>query len=63
MPDLHELIASAVARELLLQSRDCGEYQTRDSYKVAGAVIASLNLRTDQVGTLTRYVTEWTTNE
>lgn len=27
---------------------------------VADAVIEALNLRTDQVGTLTRYVTDWT---
>jgi hypothetical protein len=28
----------------------------------ADAVIKALNLRTDQVGTLTRYVTEWIDN-
>ncbi len=28
----------------------------------ADMVVEALNLRTDQVGTLTRHVTEWTTN-
>lgn len=40
--NLRDRIAATVARELLLQARDCGEYQTRDCYKVADAVIAAL---------------------
>lgn len=42
MTDLREKIAAAVARELVRQAQDCGEYQTRDCYKVADAVIAEL---------------------
>ena len=34
-----------------------------DNRELADAVIAALPLRTDQVGTLTRYVTEWGRNE
>lgn len=39
---LRSRIAAAVARELVQQSRNCGEYQTRDCYKVADAVIREL---------------------
>ena len=42
---LRDRITVAVARELLLQARAVGEYQTRDSYKVADALIAALGLR------------------
>ena len=44
---LRDRIAIAVARELLLQARDCGEYQTRDCYKVADAVIEALMIDED----------------
>lgn len=40
--DLRTRIAAAVARELVQQARDSGEYQTRDCYKVADAVIREL---------------------
>ncbi len=44
MTDLLDRIAAAVARELVLQAQACGEYQTRDCYKVADAVIRELGL-------------------
>lgn len=40
----------------------CGHVGTRWDDHVADAVIEALNLRPDQVGTLTRHVTEWTDN-
>lgn len=42
--DLRTRIAAAVARELVRQAQESGEYQTRDCYKVADAVIAELQL-------------------
>lgn len=43
MPDdLRTRIAAVVARELVLQARDAGEYQTRDCYRVADAIIREL---------------------
>ena len=43
--NFRDRITAAVARELVLQAQDRGEYQTRDCYKVADAVIEALGLR------------------
>ena len=42
MSDLRTRIAAAVAKELVRQARESGEYQTRDCYRVADAVIREL---------------------
>lgn len=39
---LRDRIVEVVARELVRQAQACGEYQTRNCYKVADAVIAAL---------------------
>ena len=44
MTNLREKIAVAVARELVRQAQNCGEYQARDCYEVADAVIRELKL-------------------
>jgi hypothetical protein len=54
--DLRTRIAAA------LEAADRIGYGTRPYTDLADAVIEALNLRTDQVGTLTRYVTEWIDN-
>lgn len=73
MPDdLRERIAAAVARELVQQAQAAGEYQTRDCYKVADAVIRKLGLRLDSTCHIhdregkqrcIRYVTGWEVDE
>lgn len=44
---LRTRIAAAVARELVQQAQAAGEYQTRDCYMVADAVIRELQLTED----------------
>lgn len=67
--NLREKIATAVARELVRQARDCGEYQTRDCYTVADVVIEELGLTIQVAGPdgiaygKHRYVTDWTAND
>ena len=71
--DLRTRIASAVARELVHQARERGEYQKRDCYKVADAVIRELRLKLQReedgdeepkgLFTQHRYVTDWKTDE
>jgi hypothetical protein len=64
--DLRDRIATAVARELVLQARASGEYQTRNSYNVADAVIAELGLHEcDDQDCRCRHtaVTDWTAND
>lgn len=53
--NLRDRIAAAIQENLVWEAPNM-------SARLADAVIAELNFRTDQVGTLTRHVTEWTTN-
>ncbi len=56
---LRDRIAYAIAQA---DGDEPGMEPASCDYEMADAVIEALNLRTDQVGTLTRHVTEWTTN-
>ena len=58
MSDLRDRIAAAV-KQYLPNGILLPEVSNKVSLEAADAVIEALNLRTDQVGTLTRYVTEW----
>jgi hypothetical protein len=63
--DLRDRIAASVCNWYYNETtawEETSEPSRQDWLGCAEAVIASLNLRTDQVGTLTRYVTEWETN-
>ena len=69
MTNLLEKIAAVVARELVRQAQNCGEYQNRNCYEVADAVIRELQLHEENgwFGPTNipkhRYVTEWVADE
>ena len=74
MTDLRDKIAATIYCHILFRALDqcecgaafdgfCGHALDAYAAHVADAVIEALSLRTDQVGTLTRYVTEWTPDD